>query len=158
MQRAEYMLKLTEKAPDNIVPKLNLTDLYIHSRKYDAAVEQLEIIRKQFPEFPKEAVDYFDKSLSFLKKEDYENAIIQFTIFHNYMKVTSPYQAGIMDLKGPGGSLIGFPLITFDQQSQLNTMTEGSVIDMLKFTDVTSSAGLNIIAPGIGILCSFGSQ
>ena len=95
---------------------LSLTDIYIKNGETDKAVEQLEKIHKQFPEFPKEAIDYFNKTLSFLKKKDQNNALVQFTIFHNYLKVTSPYQAGIMDLKGPGGSLIGFPLITYDQQ------------------------------------------
>ncbi len=114
-----YLLKLVEKAPGNVVPQLNLIAIYIREGKMDKAMEQLEIIQKQFPEFPKEAIEYYDKTILSLKNQDRENAILQFTIFHNYLKVTSPYQAGIMDLKGPGGSLIGFPLITFDQQSSL---------------------------------------
>src|SRR5665647_2695710 len=116
-QRENYIDILVRKAPANLVPRLNLTDILIRKGDFDKAVEQMEIINKQFPEFPKEAVEYFNKTLSLLRKKDKGNAIIQFTIFHNYLKVTSPYQAGIMDLKGPGGSLIGFPLITYDQQS-----------------------------------------
>jgi tetratricopeptide (TPR) repeat protein len=81
--REEYMVKLTEKAPGNIVPRLNLTDIYIRKGNFDAALEQLEIIQRQFPEFPKEAVDYYDKTVSLLKIKDLQNAIIQFTIFHN---------------------------------------------------------------------------
>lgn len=143
-QRENYILKLVEKAPGNIVPHLNLTDVYIRNGETDKALEQLEIIHKQFPEFPKEAIDYYNKTLSFLKKQDKGNAIIQFTIFHNYLKVTSPYQAGIMDLKGPGGSLIGFPLITFDQKTSSLINENGSLLEVIKFTDVTTSAGLNI--------------
>jgi hypothetical protein len=111
----------------------------------DKAMEQLEVIRRQFPEFPKEAQEYYDKTILSLKNQDRQNALLQFTIFHNYLKVTPPYQAGIMDLKGPGGSLIGFPLITFDQQSSLQGAEEGSLLDVIKFSDATSSAGLNII-------------
>ena len=106
-----------KKLPGILFPRLNLTDILIRNGEFDKALEQMEIINKQFPEFPKEAVDYYDKTIALLRKTDKENAIIQFTIFHNYLKVTSPYQAGMMDLKGPGGSLIGFPLITFDRQS-----------------------------------------
>ncbi len=102
-------------------------------------------LQKQFPEFPKEAVDYYNKTLTLLKKKDKDNAIIQFTIFHNYLKVTSPYQAGIMDLKGPGGSLIGFPLITYDQQPVTSDGENKSILDVIKFTDATESAGLGII-------------
>jgi len=144
-ERKDVILKLVEKAPGNLVPHLNLTDIYVRDGNFDKAIEELEIIHKQFPEFPKEAVEYYNKALSFLKKQDKENAVIQFTIFHNYLKVTSPYQAGIMDLKGPGGSLIGFPLITFDKQpSSWNTEIQ-SVKDVIKFTNVTVSAGLNIV-------------
>ncbi len=144
-QRENFTLQLVEKAPGNIVPHLNLTEIYIRNGDTDKATEQMEIIHKQFPEFPKEAIDYYDKTLLLLKKPDKENAIIQFTIFHNYLKVTSPYQAGIMELKGPGGSLIGFPLITFDQQSASQISENKSLLDVIKFTDVTTSAGLNIV-------------
>jgi tetratricopeptide (TPR) repeat protein len=144
-QREICLIKLTEKAAGNIVPKLNLTEIYIRNGETDKAVEQLEIIHKQFPEFPKEAIDYYDKTLALLNKQDKDNAIIQFTIFNNYMKVTSPYQAGIMDLKGPGGSLIGFPLITFDKQSSSQVRENKSLLDVIKFTDVTTSGGLNVV-------------
>ncbi len=146
--REEYMLKLVEKAPDNLVPRLNLTDIYIRKGNFDAAVEQLEVVKKQFPDFPKEAIDYYNKALDYLKKGDQSNSIVQFTIFHNYLKVTSPYQAGIVDLKGPGGSLIGFPLITFDQQSPMNSLEGESVMDIIKFVNVTAAAGLDIIPVG----------
>lgn len=144
-QRKTYLLQLVQKAPGNLVPMLSLTDIYIRDGESDKAIEQLEIVRKQFPEFPKEAIDYYNKAMSMLKKKDNTNAVIQFTIFHNYLKVTSPYQSGIMDLKGPGGSLIGFPLITYDQQPATSSPGENkSLLDVIKFTDATESAGLAV--------------
>ena len=134
-----------ENAPENIVPRLNLIEILIRKGDSDKAMEQLEIIHKQFPEFPKEAVTYYDQTISSLRKPDKENAIITFTIFHNYLKVTSPYQAGIMDLKGPGGSLIGFPLITFDQQSSARSTENISLLEVIRFPDVSESAGLDIV-------------
>jgi hypothetical protein len=145
-QRENYIDILVGKAPANLVPRLNLTDILIRKGEFDKALEQMEIINKQFPEFPKEAVEYYNKTLALLRKKEKENAIIQFTIFHNYLKVTSPYQAGIMDLKGPGGSLIGFPVITFDRQSSSSRKTENlSLLDVLRFTNVTMAAGLDIV-------------
>jgi tetratricopeptide (TPR) repeat protein len=143
--RKDVLMQLVEKAPGNIVPHLSLTEILIRNGEYDKALEQLEIIHKQFPEFPKEAVNYYNKTLELLRKSDKENAVVQFTIFHNYLKVTSPYQAGIMDLKGPGGSLIGFPLITFDQQSTSQISDNRSVLEVIKFNDVSESAGLSIV-------------
>jgi TolA-binding protein len=149
-ERKNYLLQMVQKAPGNLVPILNLTEIFIKEGENDKAIEQLEIIKKQFPEFPKEAVDYYNKALSLLKKKDKDNAIVQFTIFHNYLKVTSPYQAGIMDLKGPGGSLIGFPLITYDQQPVNSSGENKSILDAIKFTDATASAGLDIIKVNSG--------
>lgn len=141
-QRQNYLIQLVERAPGNLVPRLNLTEIYVKNGETDKAIEQLEIIHQQFPEFPKEAVAFYDKTLSLLKKHDQQNSFVQFTIFHNYIKVTSPYQAGILEFKGPGGNLIGFPLITYDQQSNTQTVEGKSLLDVIKFTDITSSAGL----------------
>ncbi|MBK7710871.1 MAG: VCBS repeat-containing protein [Bacteroidales bacterium] len=146
--RKNVIMQLVEKAPANIVPHLTLTEILIRNGETDKALEQMEIIHRQFPEFPKEAVEYYNKTVELLRKPDKENAIIQFAIFHNYLKVTSPYQAGIMDLKGPGGSLIGFPLITFDQQSGSQLSDDRSVLEVIRFNDVSESAGLGIVPAG----------
>ncbi len=117
----------------------------------DKALEQMEGLRQIFPEFPKEAIEYYDKTMAALQVQDVENAAVSFMIFHNYLKVTSPYQAGILDLKGPGGSLIGFPVITFDQQQGNTRMMDWqAVLEAIKFTDITSSAGLDILDAGPG--------
>jgi hypothetical protein len=147
-QREIYLNKLVEKAPGNIVPYLNLIELHIRRGESDKALELMETIKKQFPEFPKESVDYYNKTVSSLRKKDNENAIVQFSIFHNYLKVSAPYQAGIMDLKGPGGNLLGFPLITFDKMSSSGSTQNGSILDLIKFTDVTESAGLTLSHAG----------
>ena len=144
-KREDYTKKLLDAAPGNLVPYLNLSEIYIKKGEPDKAVELLEIIKKQFPEFPKESVEYYDKTLTLLRKKDNNNAFVQFTIFHNYLKVSSPYQAGMVDLKGPGGSLIGFPLITFANQTAFKSIENGSITGIIKFTDATVSAGLDVI-------------
>jgi hypothetical protein len=147
-ERQNYLTQLVEKAPENIVPRLSLTEIFVKNGESDKAIEQLEIIHKQFPEFPKEAVAFFDKTIALLKKHDQQNSFIQFSIFHNYIKVTSPYQAGIQDFKGPGGNLIGFPLITYDQQSNTQAIEGKSLLEVIKFSDITSSAGITGIPSG----------
>ena len=144
-QSRNYLELLISRAPGNLVPRLNLTDILIRTNEFDKAVEQLEIIKQQFPEFPKEAIDHYNNAISALRKKDREKAILQFTVFHNYIKVTPPYQAGMVDLKGPGGSLIGFPLITFDRGALSTLPADESILDVLKFTEVSASAGLNVI-------------
>ena len=143
-QREKYLSELVKNAPANIVPQLKLIETFIKNGKIDKAIAHLEIIHKIFPKFPKEAIDYYNKTITLLKKGDQEKAIVQFTIFHNYLKVTSPYQAGLMDLKGPGGSLVGFPLITYDLKSSSSQSEDNkSILEVLRFTEVASLAGLN---------------
>lgn len=143
--RKNYLLKLVKKAPENLVPKLNLTEIYIRQAMADKAVEQLEIIHKQFPEFPKEAIVYFDKTFKYLKNNDSEKALTPFLIFHNYLKVTAPYQEGINDLKGPGSSLVRPPIINYTQKINLYPVENKSLLKVIKFTDVTSLEGLHAI-------------
>ena len=136
--------KLVKDAPQNLVPQLSLVDINIKDNQADSALARLELIAKQFPEFPKEAVEYYNKTLALLRKGDLHNAAIQFTIFHNYMKVTSPYQAGIMELKGPGGNLIGFPLIEYNKDMIIQDVEQKSYLDVVRFSEVSASAGLSV--------------
>lgn len=144
--RKNSLIKLVENAPDNIVPQLQFIELLIIEEASDQAIERLEIIQKQFPEFPKEAQEYFSQTISLLQESDTERALISFTIFHNYMKVSFPYQSGINQLKGPGGSLIGFPLITYNRQVSNESLDDRSVLEVIKFKDVTFDQGLEIRA------------
>ena len=149
-QREIYLQKLAESAPANVVPRLNLTDVLIRKGDYDRAIEQMEILKKQYPEFPAEAGNYYKQTLNFLRAKDQAKAITSFTIFHNFLKVSAPYQAGIMDLKGPGGSLVGFPLITFDQSTISQTSDTRPSTGAIHFMNATSTAGLDILKPSAG--------
>ncbi|MBI5008917.1 MAG: VCBS repeat-containing protein, partial [Bacteroidia bacterium] len=139
--------RMVQTAPENIVPRLSLTEIFIKKGEPDKAVEQMEILRRQFPEFPGPSVEYYDNTIKDLRRNDNEKAALNFAVFSNFLKVTSPYQAGIMDLKGPGGSLIGFPLISFDEQAVLAFSEERPIIDAITFSDASSSAGLDILPP-----------
>jgi len=147
--RREYLDELINNAAGNIVPRLNLIELLIRSNEMDLALEQMEKLQQIFPEFPKESIEFHDRVITSLRAGEGKKASVSFMIFHNYLKVTSPYQAGIMDLKGPGGSLIGFPVITFDQKSIASRITDWqTLLEAIKFTDITSSAGLDNLTIG----------
>ena len=148
-KRLKYTSELAEKVPGNIVPRLNLLEILIQEGETDPALEQLEQLQQVFPEFPKEAVEYYDQALVALRKPDMEAASVSFMIFHNYMKVTSPYQAGMMELKGPGGALVGSPVITFAQTQMGFQETDWEeILAAIRFTDITASAGLDFLLTG----------
>ena len=148
-KRHKYTQELVEKAPGNIVPRLNLINILIQEDQTDKALEQIEKLQQLFPEFPKEAIEYHDKTIAALQVAETDKAAVSFMIFHNYLKVTSPYQAGILDLKGPGGSLIGAPVITFDQQQGVSQISDWeTLLEAINFTDITESAGLDFLKTG----------
>lgn len=143
--KKQCIQKLVGVVPQNLVPQLSLINININENQSDSALARLELIAKQFPAFPKEAVTYYEKTLDLLRKKDLKSAATQFTIFHNYMKVTAPYQAGIMELKGPGGNLIGFPLIEYNKDLIIQDVEEKSYLDVIQFSEVSTSAGLGDI-------------
>ncbi|MGQ9621767.1 MAG: FG-GAP-like repeat-containing protein, partial [Bacteroidales bacterium] len=138
----KYTSELLKYAPENLIPYMNLIEISIKEGDFDRTIELLEKVIKQFPEFPPEAREYYEKTLKCLRKKDRNEAQVNFTVFHNYIKVTKPYQAGMVDLKGPGGSFIGFPLITFSSQTSFQA-AEGMPQAEVKFTDATLTAGLS---------------
>ncbi len=143
-KRLGYTEKLIEKAPGNIVPRLNLIEILIRAKRADDALAELEKLQKIFPEFPKEAIEYYRKTMVALQANKIDEASVSFMIFHNYMKVTGTYQSGVLELKGPGGSAIGTPLITFDQnKSNVITGDWKELLAAIKFTDITTTAGLD---------------
>jgi len=147
--RRKYLNELVNHAPANIVPRLNLIESLIRNDQLDQALEHMEKLQQLFPEFPKESIEFHDKTITALQAGNADEAAVSFMIFHNYLKVTTPYQAGISELKGPGGSFIGFPVITFDQTKSETRITDWkTMLESIKFTDVTSSAGLDFLMTG----------
>ncbi len=143
-KRLLYTKQQIEKAPGNIVPRLNLIEILIRHKKVDDALAELEKLQKIFPEFPKEAIEYYKKTMVALQEKNIDEASVSFMIFHNYMKVTGTYQSGVLELKGPGGSAIGTPLITFDKnESKVQAGDWKAVLKAIHFTDVTSQVGLD---------------
>ncbi len=139
-KRYQYIRKLVDKAPANLAARLNLIDILIRRKQADQALAQLEELQKISPEFPKESVDYYKKTINALRKNNLKEAGISFMIFHNYLKVTPPYQAGILKLKGPEG-FIGSPVITFDKNKTLPQIKDWkSILEAIRFTDITSQA------------------
>jgi len=141
-KREEYLKRVVENVPANLVPRLKLIEVEIQRGQFEEALSQIEEIEKIMPKFPPDAGEFFNKALELVKSSD-ENALTQMIIFHNFLKLTSLYQYGIQELKGPGGPLVGFPVITFGQSGIVTSTAEQvSIVEAIRFTDVSESAGL----------------
>ena len=140
--REKYLKRIIEVDPTNLAPRMNLVSSLIDKMEYDQALQNLEEIKRLYPELPKESVEYYNRALAGLQNGEFEEARVAFLFLHNYLKVTASYQAGLQNLKGPGGMLIGVPIITFSQNKTENIAEGTSIIGALKFTDVTEQLGL----------------
>ncbi len=140
--RQEYLQKVVDKNPGNIVPRLYLIELLIRNGDDDKSLQLLAGIEQQYPVFPDEAAAFYDKALESLKQSKNEEALTAVRIFHNFLKVSSPYQAGILELKGPGGELIGFPVISMGEPMVSYVQEGESILESIRFTDVSLSVGL----------------
>ena len=145
MKRQEYLEQLEASTPGNLVPLILLAESYIKQGENDKATALLERLPAEFPAFPKESIPYYDETLALLRDTKAKEALLSFMVFHNYQKVTFPYQSGMTDLKGPGESAIGFPLITYNEQAAIPGGDNTAILEVIKFTEVTSSTGLEVV-------------
>ncbi len=144
LKREDYLTKIVEIAPANIVPRLNLIEALLRTGNNDEALMHLEEIRRLYPEFSEDALGYYNKALESLQASNNEEALTNFLIFHNFLKLTNPYQSGVTELKGSGGSSMGVPVFTFNKTAKMFIPEGESILDAIRFTDVTASAGLDL--------------
>jgi tetratricopeptide (TPR) repeat protein len=147
LQRAEeHLNKLSQLAPANIVVRLQLIETLLGNGKAgEEAVRHLEELRQQMPGLPAEAAEFYDKALAIAQANQAEAALTPARIFHNTLKSTPLYQAGILELRGPSGPLIGFPIFNFSQNLSTQIQEQKALPTAIRFTDVTSFVGLEVI-------------
>ena len=142
-KREHYLKMAVGAAPANIVPRLHLVENQIILGKPDEAIAQLEEVRRIYPEFSGDADEHYRNALSALRAGEMDQALTQAMIFHNFLKLTNPYNQGISDLQGFRGASVGKPMFTFSHATALFSAEGSSILESLRFTDVTALAGLD---------------
>lgn len=142
LQREKYLNQALKVSPANIVIRLHLIDVLLKNSKTSEALLQLEEMARIFPEFPEEAKEYYNQAFDAIKTNKHEEALTSTLIFHNFLKLTSLYNKGINELKGFEGTSVGSPIFTFSEGAPLFISEGESILDAIRFTDVTESAGL----------------
>jgi len=145
-RREEYLGRLVDLAPGNAAARLQLIEVLLENDKPDDALANLEQLHAQIPELPPQALPFFDQAVEHMRAGRASDAVRPTLVLTNFLKATGAYQAGITALEGPGGVLIGFPVVTFsraigEQQSQAD------ILASITFTDVTDEAGLDTLSP-----------
>ena len=139
-------------APANLATRLKLAAALARRGEADSVVHQLEEVRRIPPEPPKEARTYLDSAIQLLRAGNPAEARPVLDRLIGVMEVTSPYQASLEDVKWTDGPIPGRPVLSFAPKSfiTLRGVRERSTVDLAKFVDATSDAGLPDTETGAG--------
>ncbi len=144
-RRTAYLARIVRVAPANVAARLKLMEALLREGLADSAAVQLEEVRRQVPELPPQSTDFLDEALRSARAGDANAAGTPAAMFHNVLRVTPVYQAGLDDVRGPAGALIGFPLVTFSQDLTMAVLDPQDVLAALSFSDITELVGLDTI-------------
>ena len=143
-RRAEHLAQVLAVAPANVAVRLELVDVLVRRARADSAVQQLEEVRRIPPEPPREARPALDSTIRLLQSGNLTAARAPLDRLIEVMRVTSPYQASLEEVKSAEGPLVGRPVLTFRPTHliTLRRMQERPRGDSVRFVDVTDEAGL----------------
>jgi len=142
LKQEEYLSKVVELEPANIVPRFQLIEIQAQLDRPDQCLQHLDKLREIIPVLPRDAEDYFTQARQFLHKGNTTGAVPHIRRLHGHMKLTSQYIAGKKEIKGPGGEHIGFPVFTTSQSMAQYTSDGQSLLDIMQFTEVADVTGL----------------
>ena len=146
-RREGYLQRLVGLAPGNVAARLLLIDVLLKNGKADDALAQVEQLQAQIPELPPQAAPFLDAAVEQMRAGRAADAQRPMLVVSNFLRATGAYQAGIGNLEGPGGVLLGFPVVTFSQPTA-ETQSPEAVAASLQFSDVTGATGLGRVALG----------
>ena len=140
----EYLGKFVDYMPGNIAVRLQLIEVLVRTGNADGAVAHLEEIRRQVPDLPEEATEFYDQSFSLLKAATPRKALGPILAVLNLLKPLPLYQAGIYAVRGPAETSVGFPITIFSERISRQMQRRETVVTAVRFTDVTTSVGLDV--------------
>ena len=143
----EYLTKIVNSLPANLVAKLKLIELLIKNGKPSNAIHYMETIRQVLPQLPEGSLDIFQNSLELLYNGNTEKSYVPALMFHNLMKSTSYYKAGITELRGTDSPIASVPIYRFISTVLPDSDELAQIPNILTFTTVTDVSGLSIIPP-----------
>ncbi len=152
--RKKYLLRTVKAAPANIVPRLYLAEVLLRTDSGKQALVHLREVRKIFPEFADETLEQYTRTYDAVVADNTQEALTALLIFHNYLKLTNPYQKDVNQLIGSAGKLAGHPLLTFSKTIRQQENANKSIMESIRFTDISASAGLKLLDGNDSIVLS----
>jgi FG-GAP-like repeat/Tetratricopeptide repeat/ASPIC and UnbV len=139
-------------APANLATRMMLAEAFARRGEGDSVVRQLEEIRRIPPELPREVRAFLDSSIALTRAGKATESQTALARLASLIKVTSPYQASLEEVKSPEGPIAGRPVLTFAPKDFISLQRSKQIptTEMVRFTDVTVDAGLTVAAPATG--------
>ncbi|AHG91569.1 ASPIC/UnbV domain protein [Gemmatirosa kalamazoonensis] len=133
--------------PANLAVKVELAAALARRGAADAAVQQLEELRRTPPEAPEPARMALDSALLRLRAGQVAEARTSIDRLARALELTAPYQASLDAVRWVEGPLVGRQSLTFSPKDfiTLRTLARNDSAAPVRFVDATSDAG---IAPG----------
>ena len=148
--RKYYLLKVLSLAPANIVPRLQLAELFAGEGKTDSSLFYLQSVKKIAPGFSDAAEISYEKATSLLNANTPTLALPYIRQFHSLMKITPEYATGSDEIKIPK-MIAGYftmntniPASSFGTTQSSDADENNSFSAPLKFTDVSGIPGHSI--------------
>src|SRR5467141_3784844 len=141
-RQESYLRLVVARAPANLAARLELVDLLLARGAGDDAAAQLEALQRELPQLPPEAARFFQRALRSARAGRASEAAAAAQRFHHAMEVTAAYQASLQRLGGRSDPIVGYPVLTFNQNMTVPTQDARAVAAEIRFTDVTAGSGL----------------
>lgn len=156
-----FLQKVLRIEPSNPVPRILLAELLAGERKTDSAHFYLQSLKTILPAFSDATKLYYQKAASLLEANQPLQALPYIQQVHALMKLTPEYISGRNQIENPemfagrfqfNTNIRNLVLDTSQVSSQVN---ENSVLNNIRFTDVTDVTGLakeKVSHAGSGVL------
>jgi len=143
-RQESYLRQVVGRAPANLAARLELVDLLLARGATDDAAAELEALQRELPQLPPEAARFFHRALRVARAGGgrASEAGAAAKQFHSAMEVTAAYQASLQRLGGRSAPLVGYPVLTFNQNIAVPTEDARAVAADIRFRDVTTGSGL----------------
>ncbi|MEO8819989.1 MAG: FG-GAP-like repeat-containing protein [Ginsengibacter sp.] len=148
--RKFYLLKVQNLAPANIVPRIQLAELYAAEGKTDSSLSYFQSIKKIAANFSDAAETSYQKAAALLQANKTTEALVYIQQFHGLMKISPEYSTGLDEIEIPKMVAGYFNFDTNISVSALDTThaadnnKNNSFNAPLKFTDFPGIPGYSI--------------
>jgi len=99
--RKDYLLKVQSLSQANVVPRIQLAELFANEGKTDSSLSFLQSIKKMAPGFSDAAESSYESAVSLLHANKPNEALAYIQQFHALMKITPEYASGLDEISIP---------------------------------------------------------